>query len=136
MDVGQDAFERVVLRGRNDLQRSGMNHERDVAHRELEPRGIAHVADEESQPRRGLRKLGPQLARHAVLLLFVTREDDQAARQMVRKQIAHHALSERACSTGDQNRCVGKVQFLRLEISLTVRPRTNWSCMDVCVHHY
>ena len=48
MHVGADAFKRIVFRGRNVLERSGVNDGTDAAHRHLQPPLVAHVADEEA----------------------------------------------------------------------------------------
>ncbi len=51
-----------------------MDDEVDVAHRHLEARLIAHVADEEAQ--RAFLRMAGEVLRHFVLLELVAREDD------------------------------------------------------------
>jgi hypothetical protein len=78
VDVGEHAFERVVLGGRHDLQRGGVHDDVDAAHRQLQPADVAHVADEVAHGF-GVRQAG-ELALHVVLLLLVAREHDELAR--------------------------------------------------------
>ncbi len=73
-NVGVDAFERIVFCSRNLLQRGGMNNVIDVAHRHFQPRKIAYVTDEETQPRQ---YLGRKRLLHLVLLEFIARKDDE-----------------------------------------------------------
>ncbi|KAF1857065.1 hypothetical protein Lal_00015230 [Lupinus albus] len=66
-----------------------MDAEIDVAHRQLQPLAVAHVADEIAQRRRPLRR---HALLHLVLLELVAGEDDDPARLGV----AHHRLDEAA----------------------------------------
>ncbi len=75
VDVGPDAFERIVFGCRNVFQCRRVNDDIDAAHRHFQPIRIADVTDEIAKCRVSI---GRQIQCHFVLLRFVPRKYDKA----------------------------------------------------------
>ncbi|MBP2316550.1 hypothetical protein J2852_005918 [Azospirillum soli] len=101
VDVGVNAFHRVVFGSRHMLQRGGVDAKIDAAHGQFQPLAVADIADEVTQRRCPFWRHG---LLHLILLELVAGEHDDAARFGVAHQRFHETPSEGPGAARHQDR--------------------------------